>query len=147
MAPKFIWSLQGGGTSAIAGIAAASGPLLSGLCDYVAIGYGDSALSYAKRAQLRPDRLMPDNGAAYGIMGPAADHALAARRHMHEFGTTKEQLGAVALSARDYAAKRPDAYLHDRRSACRTTSTRARSPSRSASTTAASSPTGDVPSS
>ena len=57
---------------------------------------------------------MPDSGAAYGIMGPAADHALAARRHMHEFGTTKEQLGAVALSARDYAAKRPDAYLHDR---------------------------------
>lgn len=115
MAPKVIWSLQAGGTSAIAGIAAAAGLLTHGGCDFVAVGYGDAMLSY-KGPMRDPGRgrQEPTTYSAYGLFTPADDHAMSARRHMHEYGTTKEQMGAVALSAREYAAKRPEAYMHGR---------------------------------
>src|SRR5215472_12907540 len=37
-----------------------------------------------------------------------------ARRHMHEFGTTEAQLGAVAVSCRRHANLTPGAVMHDR---------------------------------
>jgi acetyl-CoA acetyltransferase len=43
----------------------------------------------------------------FGMVGPATSHALHAQRHMHLYGTTSEQLGAVAVTQRSYAAKRP----------------------------------------
>jgi acetyl-CoA acetyltransferase len=42
-----------------------------------------------------------------------AKHAMAARRHMHEFGTTIEQLAEIAVSARYNAGLNPDAYYRD----------------------------------
>ncbi|MFF8958775.1 acetyl-CoA acetyltransferase [Streptomyces sp. NPDC014894] len=38
-----------------------------------------------------------------------AKYAMAARRHMHEYGTTLEQLAAVAVQTRAHAAANPDA--------------------------------------
>jgi acetyl-CoA acetyltransferase len=46
--------------------------------------------------------------------GAAAVHAWYAARHMHEFGTTPEQLGAVAIAHRAWANRNPDARFHDR---------------------------------
>lgn len=40
--------------------------------------------------------------------------ATVARRHMHEFGTTQEQLGAVAVACRRHANLTPAAVMHDR---------------------------------
>ncbi len=40
--------------------------------------------------------------------------ATIAQRHMHEFGTTKEQLGAVAVACRRHANLTPSAVMHDR---------------------------------
>jgi acetyl-CoA acetyltransferase len=40
---------------------------------------------------------------AYGYYGANPGYALAARRHMHLFGTTSEQLGAIAVSQRKWA--------------------------------------------
>ncbi|HEV3450386.1 MAG TPA: thiolase family protein [Acidimicrobiia bacterium] len=40
--------------------------------------------------------------------------ATVARRHMHEFGTTQEQLGAVAVACRRHANLTPGAVMHDR---------------------------------
>ncbi len=37
-----------------------------------------------------------------------------ARRHMHEYGTTAEQLGAVAVSCRRHANLHPSAVMHDK---------------------------------
>ena len=37
-----------------------------------------------------------------------------ARRHMHEFGTTEDQLGAVAVACRRHANLTPGAVMHDR---------------------------------
>jgi acetyl-CoA acetyltransferase len=40
--------------------------------------------------------------------------ATVARRHMYEFGTTEEQLGAVAVACRRHANLTPGAVMHDR---------------------------------
>jgi acetyl-CoA acetyltransferase len=48
----------------------------------------------------------------YGDYGPAnTGYALAARRHMHLFGTTSEQLGAIAVGQRQWAAMNPWAQM------------------------------------
>src|SRR3546814_9072566 len=38
-------------------------------------------------------------------------YALAARRHMHEFGTTSEQLAEIKVAASHHAQFNPDAFL------------------------------------
>jgi acetyl-CoA acetyltransferase/uncharacterized OB-fold protein len=46
---------------------------------------------------------------AYGFGNVTAHYALAARRHMARFGTTSEQLAAIAVSQRQWAAGNPRA--------------------------------------
>jgi acetyl-CoA C-acetyltransferase len=48
----------------------------------------------------------------YGSTVVAA-YALAARRHMHEFGTTSEQLAAIKVAASTHAQHNPNAMLRD----------------------------------
>jgi acetyl-CoA acetyltransferase len=55
----------------------------------------------------------PDFEFIYGSFIPAL-YALAATRHMHERGTTREQLAAVAVSSRQWALRHPDAIMRPR---------------------------------
>ena len=57
----------------------------------------------------RGEFLMP-----YGFFNGAQMFALMARRHMHEYGTTREQLGQVALTFREHANRNPNAVMHGR---------------------------------
>ena len=41
---------------------------------------------------------------------PASAYALAASRHMHQYGTTREQLAEVAVAAREWALLNPAAW-------------------------------------
>ncbi|MGH7830575.1 MAG: thiolase family protein, partial [Candidatus Binatia bacterium] len=45
------------------------------------------------------------------VMGPNSRIAQVMRRHMHEYGTTAEHLGKIAVTARYHAGLNPDAYL------------------------------------
>src|SRR5688500_13309120 len=47
----------------------------------------------------------------FGCIGFVIPYALVAQRHMQRYGTTREQLGAVALSARRHAALNPAAQM------------------------------------
>jgi acetyl-CoA acetyltransferase len=47
----------------------------------------------------------------FGCIGMVIPYALVAQRHMHRYGTTKEQLGAVAVSARRHACLNPRAQM------------------------------------
>ena len=47
----------------------------------------------------------------YSLRLPVGGYALAASRHMHEFGTTRDHLYAVVKSARDWAMLNPEAFL------------------------------------
>ncbi len=46
-------------------------------------------------------------GAPYGLLRPADQVAMLMRRHMHEFGSTSAQLGAIAVACRSHAARNP----------------------------------------
>jgi acetyl-CoA acetyltransferase len=49
----------------------------------------------------------------YGVTSAANWISCYARRHMHDFGTTREQLGAIAINARTNAASNPQAIYTD----------------------------------
>ena len=49
----------------------------------------------------------------YGAISAANWLAMPAQRYMHEFGLTREQLGAIAVNARSNAALNPDAIYRD----------------------------------
>lgn len=50
----------------------------------------------------------------YGAVAPIHFFALLCREHMHRYGTTREQLGAVAIQHRDNAQRNPAAQTHGR---------------------------------
>ena len=50
----------------------------------------------------------------FGMFGPPIAYAMVARRHMHRFGTTADQLGAVAVTTRAHAQRNPRAVMGDR---------------------------------
>jgi acetyl-CoA acetyltransferase len=49
----------------------------------------------------------------FGLAGPPTGYALAATRHMHEYGTTSEQLAELAVSTRRWAQLNPRAIMRD----------------------------------
>lgn len=51
--------------------------------------------------------------APYKPLAPISSYALAASRHMHVYGTTREQLAEVAVSARRWAQLNPEAAVRD----------------------------------
>jgi acetyl-CoA acetyltransferase len=48
----------------------------------------------------------------YGLQSAGQTFALMTRRHMLEYGTTAEQLGAVAMACREHANQTPHAQMH-----------------------------------
>jgi len=91
--------------------------IAQGLVEVVVLTYGST-----QRADLKKKLRMAN--LSFGTRGPAqfaapfghpvgSHYAMAARRHMHEFGTTMEQLAEVAVSARYNAGFNPEAYYRD----------------------------------
>ncbi|MBV9841037.1 MAG: thiolase [Sphingomonadaceae bacterium] len=81
--------------------------LEAGLIDCALIAYGSNQAS-ALGKLTNTNRPFPYE-APYRPVNPMTSYALAAKRHMHQYGTTKEQLGEVALAARKWAQLNPDA--------------------------------------
>ena len=52
--------------------------------------------------------------APYGLFSPAQMIALAARRHMHLYGTESRHFGEIAVTCRHHANMNPDAMMHGR---------------------------------
>lgn len=51
----------------------------------------------------------------FGIVAAAQTYALQARRHMHEFGTTSRQFGAISVASYKHAQENPRAVMNGRR--------------------------------
>lgn len=89
----------------------------------VANGACDTALIFrsVKRNRARPPGMAADQrvGGDNQFRAPFGDTmtsqwlAMWAQRHMHEFGTTEEHLGAIAIAFRDHATRNPRAPLRD----------------------------------
>ena len=108
-----------GGATACAMIQHAVQAIAAGLCHTVACVFSDAPLK-PPSPQGGPTSSGAAYGfargweAAYGFFGVNAMYALVARRHMHLYGTTQDQLGAVAVAQRRWAALNPAAQMHDR---------------------------------
>lgn len=112
--------IQAYGSSAGVVVTQAAQAIASGMATTVACVFADaprqpdagSGAAYADPAtRLKPG--FAGLAAASGIVGPNPGYALAARRHMDRYGTTSEQLGAVAVSTREWARMNPRAQFHE----------------------------------
>jgi acetyl-CoA acetyltransferase len=97
-----------GGASFLFHLQSAVAALENGLCDVALICYGSNQLSAGGRLVSMPDPQPYE--APYKPRYPISSYALATARHMHDYGTTRENLADVALAARDWANLNPDAY-------------------------------------
>ncbi|MGA5699195.1 acetyl-CoA acetyltransferase [Peterkaempfera bronchialis] len=107
--PRYLDGSVVGGSSFVSHLLHAAGAIEAGLCEVALITYGSTQRSAAGRLVART-RLTPYE-APYRPRFPVTMYALAASRHMHEFGTTREQLADVAVAARQWARLNPKAFL------------------------------------
>ena len=108
--PRFSDGSMIGGASFVAHTLTAAMALDAGLCDVALIAYGSnqrSAGGFVSISEPQPYE------APYEPRSPLTAYALATARHMHEYGTTREQLAEVAVAARGWARRNPEAFARD----------------------------------
>jgi acetyl-CoA acetyltransferase len=108
-----------GGASLIASIQAACTAIVAGVASCALIPAGRRGFSGERvsTGQSVPEGVMDSTvefERPYGNTAAVQWFAQAAMRHMHEFGTTSEQLGHVAVNSRANAALNPQAMMHGR---------------------------------
>ena len=97
-----------GGSSFEIHVAHAHAALEAGLCDVAVIAYGSTQRTVGRRqASVREHNPYET---PFRPFLPASAYAMAASRHMFEFGTTREQLAEVAVAAREWALLNPVAW-------------------------------------
>src|SRR5882757_7962256 len=115
--PRWVDSTAVGGSSWEVMVEHALAAISAGLIDVAVLSYASTTRADLKKG-LRPANL------GFSTRGPAqfdspwgftliSKYAMAARRHMIEFGTTIEQLAEIAVSARHNASLNPDAYYRE----------------------------------
>ena len=115
--PRYIDGTMLGGSSFIAHLLPAMHALQSGQCNAVLVCYG-SAQRTAQfgRREIGAARKWLDPQpyeAPFEPFNPPTAYALAAARHMHQFGTTRRQLAEVAVAARAWARLNPEAFMRE----------------------------------
>jgi acetyl-CoA acetyltransferase len=116
---RYLDGTMTGGSSFEYHVQHAAAAIREGMCDTVLISYGSDFLS-------RMGRTLGTGGLGRSDRVPGAmqyeapfgntlvgSYAMAARRHMHEFGTSSEQLAEIAVGVRDYAGLNPDAMYRE----------------------------------
>jgi len=113
--PRYLDSTSIGGSSFVAHVTHAAAAIAAGLCEVALITYGSTASS---------ERFAVGTGGAFA--GDPPDHfeapfgptivgsyAMVAQRHMHEYGTTSEQLAEIAVTMRQHASLNPQAKYRE----------------------------------
>ncbi|WP_292991762.1 acetyl-CoA acetyltransferase [Mycobacterium sp.] len=115
--PRFTDATQTGGASYGLYVEHAAAAISAGLAETVVIVYASTPRAARKRGEkglgvfATPERLEWET--PFGVMLPISAYALAANRHMAEFGTTAEQLAQIAVDTRTWASRNPRAHLRD----------------------------------
>jgi acetyl-CoA acetyltransferase len=108
ISPAYIDTTILGGSSFMFHVAHAQAALRLGLCKVAVITYGSTQRTVGRRhASVREYNPYET---PFRPFLPATAYALAASRHMHQYGTTREQLAAVAVAAREWALLNPAAW-------------------------------------
>lgn len=109
--PRYLDGTNVGGSSFMSHVAHAVVAIYTGLCDVALIAYGSNQRSVG-RTQAAPQEITPYD-APFRPRFPLTAYALAASRHMHCFGTTREQLAEVVVAAREWALRNPKAWENE----------------------------------
>ncbi len=118
---SFSTTLDNGGASQILSVILAVLAIDAGLCDVALCGYGRDSWSRTHRSEREKMavQLVPAGQERaefrdeFGLFGATGMHAFGARRHMALYGTTKEHMGAVAVSFREHAMRTPHAQMRE----------------------------------
>jgi acetyl-CoA acetyltransferase len=123
--PVFTESTMTGGSSYEVHVEHAAAAIAAGVCDVVVSVYAATPRSDRRRARAAggagggrrggpggPNPLV-EWDLPYGLRTPMGPYALAASRHMYEYGTTAEQLAQIAVSTREWASRNPRARYRD----------------------------------
>jgi acetyl-CoA C-acetyltransferase len=113
LAVRHVDSTETGGASYIDHVGHAAAAIAAGSCSIALITMAD--LPRQPRAGFAGATLEWPEHAFEDVFGPTipALYAMAARRHMHEFGTTSEQLAAIKVAAAHHARYNEHALLRD----------------------------------
>jgi acetyl-CoA acetyltransferase len=119
---RYAATIHMGGAAPVASLQAAAAAVVAGMADYVLLPAGWNGYSGARVRQTVSQDLASIPGGAiardyylpFGFTAPPQWYAVMARRHMHEFGTKHEQLGAIAVAMRKHAQLNPGAVMNGR---------------------------------
>lgn len=106
--PTFTDSTTIGGCSFVAHLNHAAAAIGAGTCEVGLIAYGSTQRS-DRRTRVRSLSEVIAYEIPYGPIWPIAGYALMAQRHMAEFGSTPEHLAEIAVAAREWALRNPEA--------------------------------------
>jgi acetyl-CoA acetyltransferase len=109
--PKVVDCNRTGGSAFEVYVQQAALALYAGLIDCALIAYGSNPASRPPPG-VGMTRQSPWE-APYKPLAPISSYALAASRHMHLYGTTREQLAEVAVAARRWAQLNPEAAVRE----------------------------------
>jgi acetyl-CoA acetyltransferase len=113
--PRYTDSTNIGGSSFVAHAGHALRAIQAGLCEVALITYGSTQRSVSGRSLGRGGGVRGTSQfeGVWGLPTPVGAYALAATRHMHEYGTTSAHLAEVAVATRAWASLNPRAFMRD----------------------------------
>lgn len=117
---RFAATIHMGGASPVASLRMAAIAVNSGAANYVLIpgawnGYSGARVRdtvTTEKHSIPGGEIAWDYYMPQGLTVPPQWYALMCRRHMYEYGTTHEQMGAVAVAMRKHAQLNPGALMH-----------------------------------
>ncbi len=113
--PRYCVTANAGGGTTFSVLQNAAAAIATGICKTIVISMADCLRTGLTRDQamaLQSSTGHPQFEIPYGPTVPAF-YALIARAHMEQYGTTPEQMAAVAVNGRNYAAMNPRAQMRD----------------------------------
>ena len=115
--PRYVNGTMIGGSSFIAHLLPSMLALQAGQCNAVLVCYGSNqrTANFSRADVSKARRVMDPQPyeTPYEPMQPLSAYALAASRHMHQYGTTRRHLAEVAVAARCWAQRNPEAFMRD----------------------------------
>jgi acetyl-CoA acetyltransferase len=106
--PNYFDGTNIGGSSFMSHLAHAHAAIEAGLCSVALIAYGSTQRSVSRAAASPREYNAWET--PYRPILPTSAYALSAARHMHLYGTTRENLAEVAVAARQWALLNPKAW-------------------------------------
>jgi acetyl-CoA acetyltransferase len=108
--PGFLLGGATGGAGAVSLIGGMSAAINAGFIDLALVIGAAAPFSEHWGGGIQPGD-MRDWEIPYGTMGPNSKIAMVMRRHMHQYGTTLDHLGKIAVAGRYHASLNPLGYL------------------------------------